>query len=98
MKLRVDPQGNELRALRQAATWRGKRVLEIGCGDGRLTLRLAELGAQVVAIDPDAQLVRAARRALPIRFTERIRYRVGSAQPLAYRSGSFERVVFAWSL
>ena len=98
MTLRVDPKGNELRALRQAATWRGKRVLEIGCGEGRLTLRLAGLGARVVAIDPDAQLVRAARRALPTRFTERIRYRVGSAQPLPYRSGSFERVVFAWSL
>ena len=98
MKVRVDPVGNELRALRQAATWRGKRVLEIGCGEGRLTLRLAGLGARVAAIDPDAKLVRLARRALPTRFTERIRYRVGSAEPLAYRSGSFERVVFAWSL
>ena len=54
MRLQVDPEGNEVRALRRAGPWRGKRVLEIGCGEGRLTLRLAGLGARVDAIDPDA--------------------------------------------
>ena len=98
MSVQVDPEKNEIRALRQIATWRGKRVLEIGCGEGRLTLRLAGLGARVEAIDPDRRLLRAARQALPGRFAGRVRYRAGSACPLNYRSGSFERVVFAWSL
>ena len=44
MPLVMDPAGNEIRALKKVADWHGKRVLEIGAGDGRLTLRLAALG------------------------------------------------------
>jgi ubiquinone/menaquinone biosynthesis C-methylase UbiE len=40
------------------------RVVEVGCGTGKLTRALAERGLQVEAIDPGAQLVRIARRHL----------------------------------
>ena len=98
MAIRMDPQQNEVRALRAAATWRGQRVLEIGCGDGRLTLRLARLGATVEALDPDAASIRRARRQLPPRWARAVRYRVGQAEQLNYPDESFDRVVFAWSL
>ena len=98
MAMQVDPERNEIRALAQVASWRGRRILEIGCGNGRLTLRLASLGAQVAAVDPDAKLVRAARRALPVRYAGRVRYRVAGALRLPYPAASFERVVFSWSL
>ena len=98
MSLRMDPQQNEVRALRAAARWRGQRVLEIGCGDGRLTLRLARLGAVVEAIDPDPESIRAARRQLPARYAGRVRYRVGEAEHLQFAKERFDRVVFAWSL
>jgi ubiquinone/menaquinone biosynthesis C-methylase UbiE len=98
MALRVDPERNEVAALSEAASWRGKRVLEIGCGQGRLTLRLAGLGAWVEALDPDPALLRAARRSLPARFGGRIRYRTGGAEALPHPNGGFDRVVFAWSL
>ena len=35
MTIRVDPERNEIRALKEVGTWRGKKVLEIGCGNGR---------------------------------------------------------------
>src|SRR5258705_9669905 len=69
----VDPERRELTALARIAPWRGRRVIELGCGDGRLTLRLAALGAQVLAIDPDAECIRAARLSLPERFADRVR-------------------------
>lgn len=94
----VDPERNEVKALRRIAAWRGRRVIEIGCGDGRLTLRLAALGARVLAIDPDAEAIRAARRSLPSRFAERVRYRVGRAGLLGGRKESFDLAVFAWAL
>lgn len=99
MAITVDPQRREVRALSRATAWRGKRVLEIGCGDGRLTLRLAGLGPRrIAAIDPDAASVRRARADLPARHRRRVEYRVGSALRLPYRAREFDCVVFAWAL
>ena len=98
MPLRVDPEHNEVRALKGVTDWHGKRVLEIGCGEGRLTRRLAQLGAIVRASDPDAQLIRTARRNLPQRLAKRIRYQVGQAERLDHPNESFDVVVFAWAL
>ena len=37
----LDPEGAHLAALRQLGDFGGRRVLELGCGDGRLTLGIA---------------------------------------------------------
>jgi SAM-dependent methyltransferase len=39
----------------------GDRILDLGCGDGPLTKRIAETGAQVVGVDPSAEFVWAAK-------------------------------------
>jgi trans-aconitate methyltransferase len=39
----------------------GERILDLGCGDGVLTAKLAESGAQVVGVDASPELVAAAR-------------------------------------
>ena len=98
MSLRIDPEQNEVRALKNVADWRRKQVLEIGCGDGRLTQRLARLGAQVQAIDPNAALIRTARQHLPKRLAPRVHFQVGRAGRLEYPKESFDLVVFSWVL
>ena len=98
MTIHIDPEQNEVRALEHVTNWLRERVIEIGCGDGRLTLRLALLGAFVHAIDPDARLIRTARRKLPKRFARRIRYHIGKAEHLDHANESFDLAVFAWSL
>jgi ubiquinone/menaquinone biosynthesis C-methylase UbiE len=99
MTLTIDPTRSEVHALESAATWRGKEVLEVGCGDGRLTLRLAALGAaRIRALDPSAELVRTARQNMPQRYARRIEYRVGHAERLALGSNTIDRVVFSWVL
>lgn len=98
MSVRVDPERNEVRALRRVADWRGRQVLEIGCGDGRLTRRLAGLGARVQAIDPDATRIRTARHGLPSSFVRRVTFRVGHAGELAYPARSFSVAIFSWAL
>ncbi len=40
----------------------GERILDLGCGDGVLTMKLAAAGAQVEGIDGDEAMVAAARR------------------------------------
>ena len=40
----------------------GERILDLGCGDGALTAKLAALGCQVVGVDGSAAQVEATRR------------------------------------
>lgn len=40
----------------------GSKVVEVGCGTGKLTVALAERGLAVEAVDPGAELVEVARR------------------------------------
>lgn len=41
--------------------WRGKKILDIGCGGGLLAEPMARLGAKVVAIDASAPTIEAAK-------------------------------------
>jgi ubiquinone/menaquinone biosynthesis C-methylase UbiE len=99
MPLLMDPAGSEIRALRQAVQWKGKRVLEIGSGDGRLTLRLAAFGPRHIdAVDPDAGRLRLARKTLPAVYAGRISYHMGRAERLRYPRNQFDIVIFSWAL
>src|SRR4051812_34793970 len=41
----------------------GERILDLGCGDGALTLKLFDAGAMVVGVDASPEFVEAARAA-----------------------------------
>lgn len=94
----LDPEGVHLRALRRLSDFRGRRVLEMGCGEGRLTIGIAADAAHVLAFDPDADAVAVARRGLPAELAERITYKQASALELEVERGAFDLVVFSWSL
>jgi 2-polyprenyl-3-methyl-5-hydroxy-6-metoxy-1,4-benzoquinol methylase len=94
----LDPEGAHLAALRRLGDFRGRRVLELGCGEGRLTVPLAEDAAHVLAFDPDADAVGKARRSLPDELADRVTYRVASGQAIELATHSFDLTVFSWSL
>ena len=39
----------------------GEHILDLGCGDGALTLKLSEIGAHVVGVDASENFVEAAK-------------------------------------
>jgi 2-polyprenyl-3-methyl-5-hydroxy-6-metoxy-1,4-benzoquinol methylase len=94
----LDPEGAHFAALRRLGDFRGQRVLELGCGDGRLTIPIAKDAAFVLAFDPDAEAVARAHRSLPADLANRVAYRVASGKAIDVEPHSFDLTVFSWSL
>ena len=94
----VDPEGAQLAAVLRAADFRGRRVLEVGCGDGRLTWGIGTLAASVLAFDPVEESVLTARRECPAELREKVRFEVAQADEIDVPVQSVDLVFFSWSL
>jgi len=100
MTIRVDPEANETRALFDMVNFSGQHVLEIGCGDGRLTWCYADKAAHVTAIDPSAKQIASARQQLPGQLQDRIEFRNSAFEDFATASApsAFDIVILSWAL
>ncbi len=88
----------EVRALLRHAPLHGTRILDVGCGDGRLTRRIAGIVRSAVGVDPNAEAIGRAQRLVPAHLRRRIRFQVGHAETLRFPNQSFGAVLFSWSL
>jgi ubiquinone/menaquinone biosynthesis C-methylase UbiE len=77
----------------------GSRVLEVGCGTGKLTAALVARGFEVWAVDPGARMVEVARRRLGERGAQ-VRFNVAAfedAEPAESAfDGVFSATAFHW--
>ena len=95
-----DPEGIESSILHKLVDFKDRRVLEIGCGTGRLTWRYAEKAAHITAIDPVLDDIEAARANLPDLLKERVNFVPSTIDDYARSidDRSFDIAIFAWSL
>jgi len=100
MTIRTDPENNETRALFDMANFSGQHVLEIGCGDGRVTWLYADKAAHVTSIDPSAKLIALARQELPSQLLDRVEFHNASFEDFtaASKPSAFDIVILSWSL
>ena len=98
MAWQADPEGAETAALARLGPMAGMRVLELGCGNGRLTFRYAEQAASVLAVDPDWDSIAAATAALPSDLADRVSFAVAGAAEVDAPSAEFDLALFSWSL
>ncbi len=98
MTVLTDPEGTERRyLLRYLTPASGTRVLELGCGDGRLTWRYARSAGMAVGMDLYPDDLRIARADCPVDLVERVHFIRADAWRLPLRKASFDRAIFAWS-
>jgi ubiquinone/menaquinone biosynthesis C-methylase UbiE len=76
----------------------GKRVLDLGCGDGRFALGLAPLASTVDGLDPDPEAIAAAKKNARVAEVRNARFAVGAAQRLPYPDEAFDVVILSWTL
>lgn len=98
MASEIDPQGRELQELLAAADFDEARVLEVGCGEGRLTFGYGKASAFIVGIEPKAKPLAAALNACPSPLGQRLDFVQASAMALPFRGGAFDVALFAKSL
>jgi len=98
MPTRADPEGVERQLLSEMAKPVGLRVLEIGCGNGRMMWLYAAEAAHITGIDLNASALLMARDGCPKGANASPLFVRASAAGLPFVDRSFDLAIFAWSL
>lgn len=98
MTLQKDPEQNETKYLHTFADLTNRRVLEIGCGEGRLTWQYAKGTRETIGIDPDRDALRIAKVDKPYDLQEKVLLLCADAQQLPFPKETFDLAILAWSL
>ena len=90
-----DLYGTEPERIEAVVALDGARVLDVGCGEGRLTGFAAERAAGVYAFDPNAERVEKAQAAVDVGL---VGFGVHGAEALDVERESFDVALCGWSL
>ncbi len=98
MNYALDPEQAETRVLMDLVDLRGKDVLEVGCGDGRLTWRYADMARSVLAIDSNQELIATARARMPLALRDCVAFHEANVITEPLPDGAFDVVLISWTL
>jgi ubiquinone/menaquinone biosynthesis C-methylase UbiE len=100
MSLQRDPDRTEIKHLRKFVDFTAsrKRVLEIGCGEGRLTWQYAKDARSVVAVDLDRDSLRVAKVDRPSGLENQVDLACSDSEYLPFSKEKFDIAILAWSL
>jgi ubiquinone/menaquinone biosynthesis C-methylase UbiE len=98
MTIRHDPEGAETRVVHELIDFRDKDVLEVGCGDGRLTWRFCGAARSVLALDPKAKEIAAARREAKRRGHRHVAFKAADIAAVDLPATGFDVAVLSWSI
>ena len=93
-----DPNEVETRVIRDLVDFKGKDVLEVGCGEGRMTWRYADIARSVLAIDPDEAAITIATEKTPSKLRSRVAFMATDITQLAIADDAFDIAILSWSI
>lgn len=97
MTIQKDVQRNESKYLHKFADFANKRVLEIGCGEGRLTWQYAKGTRSTVGVDLDRDGLRVAKFDRPSGLEQIVHFCQAESEQLPFSKETFDLALFAWS-
>lgn len=97
MTLQKDSERSESKFLHRFADLVGKRVLEIGCGEGRLTWQYAKATHRTVGIDSDSDSLRIAKVDQPHELADKVHFCAAASEHLPFSKETFDIAILAWS-
>ena len=97
MTLLRDPDRIESKYLHSFADFTNQRVLEVGCGEGRLTWQYANEARSTIGIDPATDALRVAIYDRPSDLENMVHVSVAKSEQLPFSSSMFDVAIFAWS-
>jgi len=98
MSLQKDPERHETKYLHHYAHLMGRRVLEIGCGEGRLTWQYAKGTGSTIAVDLDHDSLRVAKVYRPYDLENKVQLAGADSLYLPFAKEKFDIAILAWSL
>lgn len=98
MGVLLDPEEAETRTICALLDFTGKDVLDVGCGDGRMTWRFAAATHSTLGIDPNAGSIATARASVPAGLRATVSFQVADITTTDLPRAAFDVVVLSWSL
>lgn len=94
----IDPEQIEPQTILElSGSLTGLRLLEVGCGDGRLTWRYAQTAGEVIAIDPNPDRIEHAQQKAPASLVNKVCFQ--TADILTFTDHTlFDIALLSWSL
>jgi ubiquinone/menaquinone biosynthesis C-methylase UbiE len=98
MTLQRDPERNEAKYLHTFVDFTNKRVIEIGCGEGRMTWQYAKAAETTIGVDPDKDALRVAKVDRPSGLEHKVLVAGAASEYLPFSKETFDIALLAWSL
>jgi ubiquinone/menaquinone biosynthesis C-methylase UbiE len=97
-KPKRDPERIEQKILQEFLAQPIERVLDIGCGDGRLTWLFRGSAGEVIGLDIKMEELQRAHLSLSNTESTKVNFTAGRGEALPFTSETFDLAVFGWSL
>lgn len=91
-----DPNQSELKAISKIASLKNKAVLDLCCGNGRLSFPLARKAKQVIGIDSDKKIIKLCKKKLLASKAKNLSFKLMNAKKLSFPKNFFDIVLIAW--
>jgi ubiquinone/menaquinone biosynthesis C-methylase UbiE len=98
MTARLDPAEAETRIIHHLIDFAGKDVLDVGCGDGRMTWRFVEQTHSVLGLDRLAASIEQARLDTPAHLRSKVTFQVADITTAQLPAAVLDVAALSWSL